>query len=326
MDKARAWAAAGALAVLGGAARAQETVYLTNGAQYKGQVTGADRSSIQFYLPDDKLSLNLLKDRIKFIEFPAAQGEAPPKAAPTPAAPAVGEGPAKAEPGRVVLGKGKFFGAVEWFDPGDAYDTFQLNLPVQSVVVNQFTNQAISKSGGFGGRLGMIYPIKVTYPVEVTRAGLGFSLGFIHGPAADITVDLGSLGIGTGTGQVTANSSFYRLMLEFVKDIPLSSKGATFRLGAGAGLAIGELTTNIDAPGLAASALSTISTQQPVQGTTIVSWTGLSWELSPAITFYKGGTEFWLGLRYEVLPKLQGNNGQVAFEWNATGFYLGFGF
>lgn len=295
-------------------AGAQETVRMKDGEVYKGLITGATEGAVLLLLPDQKLQLSLDKDRILSIDFPSgttAQAATPaPTLQPPPAE-------ARREPSGTLFGNSRFFATLEWFDPGDAYNTFLLNLPLQDVSLSQFSDQGLSVTSGFGGRIGMMYPVRIRAPIEITNASLGVSLGYVHGPSADINVDLASLNVGVGLGHVRATSKFRRVMMEFQKDIPLSSKGATLRLGASGGLASGEVNTSFDTSGAFAGS-------KP--GTTVVSWTGFSWELSPAIMFYRGGTEWWAGLRYSVFPKLTGGTSQVAFEWETTGFYLGFGF
>jgi hypothetical protein len=203
-------------------------------------------------------------------------------------------------PGR----KARVFGQLEYWLEGDAYEG-ESRL-VDEAVEDPFSpyfEGAKDVSTGFGGRMGVMVP-------AASGLAMGGSLGYIRGPKGEFKVTDG-LVPPDDEAKWTLETTFLRLMFEMKKDIAISDKAA-LRLGFGLGFAKGSIDQEYReiGPGYSSTADSSSS------------WTGLSWEISPALAFNAGSNRVELGVMYAGFPKLNKKDNFEEFEWKPFGFRI----
>jgi opacity protein-like surface antigen len=232
----------------------------------------------------------------------------------------------------------RFFTQLEYWTPAGAFeqaeDYWDGTLAAQLAAVNANAPQfgafgALDSdiSEGLGARAG----------VGVSAGGgweWGGSLGYVKGPSADFgyyttiwdfsfsTTDP----IATRAMSDEYDTSFLRLLLEGRKRFSLGGS-MEFRLGAGAGLAKGNLQRtfrSLTHPNPAyIPGLDTVLSADVDE-----SWTGFTWEAGPSVAFVREKWEAELAVVYASFPKTSKGAGQgfSEFKWNPLGVRLGVAF
>jgi hypothetical protein len=174
----------------------------------------------------------------------------------------------------------------------------------------------VSSTGGFGGRLGVLWAINRLNNTEIgtiNTVEIGPSIGYYKGPSGDITVDGFSTLAGNGSLKSTIDTTFLRFLLEGKSNFYLKDK-ISCSIGGGIGFANGKITEEDKWNGSLAADTDNYSNSS----------TGFTWEISPAITFQFNSSILELGLRYAGFPRIKETDNISEFKWNPFGFFLGF--
>ncbi|GEM_PF-4385141 len=212
----------------------------------------------------------------------------------------------------------KFFASLDYFNVADAYkdylDTLQptANLFVKTVGYDSASYKS-KITTGIGVRWGVLLPLQT----EATY--LGGSLGYITGPTNETNWDLRSRSGGNATSREYSKTTFWRLLGEIRKTIPLSDL-VSLDLGAGLGLAFGKMEDELTNTGSLVTVLGLAPKYAFSQ-----SWNGITWEVAPRITYQWENMSGSIGVRYAGLPTMDSTENLDKFKWTPFGFFVELG-
>lgn len=158
----------------------------------------------------------------------------------------------------------------------------------------------------------------LTKPAPGLRAGfmlqfsryfdLGFSFGYILGPKSTLEIKATAPGL-TGTIKDQRGITFMRYLLEPVFSVPINDTWV-FHLGTGGGIAQGKVEEKISCTGNAC---------RNVEVTGRSSWSGLTWEVSPYVSY----GQWMFGARYAAFPEFKGSSSNSKIQWRAGAVFAG---
>lgn len=158
----------------------------------------------------------------------------------------------------------------------------------------------------------------LTKPAPGLRAGfmlqfsryfdLGFSFGYILGPKSTLEIKATAPGL-TGTIKDQRGITFMRYLLEPVFSVPINDTWV-FHLGTAGGIAQGKVEEKISCTGNAC---------RNVEVTGRSSWSGLTWEVSPYVSY----GQWMFGARYAAFPEFKGSSSNSKIQWRAGAVFAG---
>ena len=212
-------------------------------------------------------------------------------------------------------GRGRFYLGLDVFTVADGGDQWKKDndASIDSLVnVTGYDSASykMTTTAGLGGRLGVRFPFS-----SDENANWGGSVGYVKGPASDTDFTADSTIVGRGIANEKIDTSFIRLLLEVSKSFPIGSGSTRFSIGAGVGAAQGKIE---DKTTYAGSFVTSLGAGNESANKT---WTGVTWEINPALTFPSGTTLIELGVRMAGFPVLKKSDTWSKFSWNPFGVY-----
>lgn len=212
--------------------------------------------------------------------------------------------------------KTKYYVAYDYYLPGTSGDglrDFNTTL-AGNLDADGFTDIAshVDKKGGVGFRVGALHPLD-------PHAFLGGSLGYIVGPNVSSQLTANSPGVGTGSATINENVGLLRAMVETSLRFPLGERCA-FNLGTGWGLSFGKIEQTCTGAGTLAGTTACSSAAESR------TWTGVTFDLTPSLSYRLDRAEVNLSLRYTSIPRYGGTASIAPIDWKTVGMALGASF
>jgi len=219
----------------------------------------------------------------------------------------------------------RFFASVDYFlgDGAKGGAESEGRKAAQSVLTAGYDSVSMEgkAEGGIGGRLGALWNPLASSGIVIGEdpfsLGIGGSVGFVEGPEVRVRLDAKSASQGDGRFTYDARTRFLRVLADARIRVPLRVGKMGLLLGAGLGLARGWVRANLTPSGSLESVGRDVEEQ---------SWTGLAWEISPALEIPIGPVELSAGVRYADFPRLKRRGGSLAIvapmDWNPFGLFV----
>jgi hypothetical protein len=116
------------------------------------------------------------------------------------------------------------------------------------------------------------------------------------------------------------DTSFVRALVEFQNTVPLGRQVA-LRFKGGIGVAQGRIESDQTYSGTFVTILGA-----PRSYSASDKWTGITWEIGPALVITGEKIDLDIGLSYAGFPKLKENDDFTEFDWSALGIQVAIGF
>jgi len=214
------------------------------------------------------------------------------------------------EEGRKTL----LFGTLDYFGVGGFNESFEKTTnDAANVIANagQPANAKTETKAGYGARFGIMFPIQSVNGFEA-----GGSIGYLVGPQAEQTLEVVGPPLGNGNLKQTTKTDFFRFLLEIAEKVKIRDN-VSLRLGAGLGGVSCHAKENHSTSG------SVLAVTGIASGSSSETWTGFTWEISPALVLEGASASFEIGLRYAQFPSKNENDNFDKIKWAPIGAYLG---
>lgn len=210
--------------------------------------------------------------------------------------------------------KKKFFGQMEYWSTGGA---FKGNEDAMNDALEFYRSLGIPTiESDYEVKPGMGFRFGLLAPDRGQSIQWGGSLGYVIGPKNSLFT-FADDGLDFEYEELEERTKFIRLMCEAKTRVKFSGN-AGIRLGAGLGLALGEIRQ--------VYYYENSTFGFPIQGSESKTWTGITWELSPSLVFKAGNANVELGVAIAGFPKLSSEDAFNEFNWTPFGVRLGIEF
>lgn len=201
--------------------------------------------------------------------------------------------------------KVRWFGQVEVWTPGDAYEEYDEDL---QGLIGSLGNSYGAANGNFDDKAGSGLRGGFLYAPHMPGFEIGASLGFVKGPEMKTTLNIHDLFFGD-SAKLTEEieSRFLRALFEMQKRLPMSDR-AGWNLRGGIGFGTVRLDGKFSASGFLVGEDSYSSSD-----------VGLTWEIFPSFYLDAGSVSWDIGLGYAQFPKFKEDDNFFDINWEPVG-------